>query len=540
MKATLADAEAVGIPAAIFARRWFILSTLCGSLLSVMIANGGLNLALPAIATDLKLGSLGLTWVVEIYSLLFAALLFTFAAISDRYGRKTVMQAGLLLFVLSCLYAGLLASSGAELIVARAVMGIGGAMVMPTTLSVINVVFPPQERPRAVAIWTGIAGVGMMLGFVIGGVLLDHLGWESTFFLSAGVAGVTLVVNQFLVKESRDEVHRPVDWLGGLLSSAGLLGLVYGIMEAPSRGLDDRWVLLGLITGVACLTAFVFWQHRTTHPMLDMRLFKHKAFRVSALVVTLAFFALAGVFFGVSQLFMLVMGFGAFKTSLAIIPMMMPMLVLSPFVPFLAARIGSRWTVAIGLLMVAGGFVIMSRWPTVPSLGQVYQGMLVLAAGLAFAMTPATSLMMSAVPRSRSGMGSAMNDTTRELGAALGIAVLGAILSSGYANKIASVLGFLPEQARPLVEKSLAGALAVAGQAGAEGAPLALIAKTAWMDSLKSSMIIAAIICAVSAAIAAIWMPHREKWASTETSLAIEEAPQMEPAALAVQSAEVL
>jgi EmrB/QacA subfamily drug resistance transporter len=516
MKATLADAEAVGIPAGIFARRWFILCTLCGSLLSVMIANGGLNLALPAIATELKLGSLALTWVVEIYSLLFAALLFTFAAVSDRYGRKAVMQAGLLLFVFSSLYAGLMASSGMELILARAVMGVGGAMVMPTTLSVINVVFPPQERPRAVAIWTGIAGVGMMLGFVIGGVLLDNLGWESTFFLSAGVAVITLVCNQFLVKESRDERRRPVDWLGGLLSAAGLLGLVYGIMEAPSRGLEDRWVLLGLIAGVVCLTGFVFWQRRITHPMLDMRLFKHKAFGVSALVVTLAFFALAGVFFGVSQLFMLVMGFGAFKTSLAIIPMMMPMLILSPFVPLLAARIGSRWTVATGLVMVAGGFVIMAQWPTVPSLGQVYQGMLVLAAGLAFAMTPATSLMMSAVPRSRSGMGSAMNDTTRELGAALGIAVLGAILSSGYTGKIASILSFLPQQARPLVEKSLAGALAVAGQAGSDGAQLALMAKTAWMDSLKFSMIIAAIICAVSAAIAAIWMPHREKWASSD------------------------
>jgi EmrB/QacA subfamily drug resistance transporter len=527
MKATLADAEAVGIPASIFARRWFILCTLCGSLLSVMIANGGLNLALPAIATELKLGSLALTWVVEIYSLLFAALLFTFAAVSDRYGRKAVMQAGLLLFVFSSLYAGLMASSGTELILARAVMGVGGAMVMPTTLSVINVVFPPQERPRAVAIWTGIAGVGMMLGFVIGGVLLDNLGWESTFFLSAGVAVVTLVCNQFLVKESRDERRRPVDWLGGLLSAAGLLGLVYGIMEAPSRGLDDRWVLLGLIAGVVCLTGFVFWQRRITHPMLDMRLFKHKAFGVSALVVTLAFFALAGVFFGVSQLFMLVMGFGAFKTSLAIVPMMMPMLLLSPFVPFLAARIGSRWTVAAGLVMVAGGFVIMSRWPTVPSLGQVYEGMLVLAAGLAFAMTPATSLMMSAVPRSRSGMGSAMNDTTRELGASLGIAVLGAILSSGYTGKIASILSFLPEQARSLVEKSLAGALAVAGQAGSEGAQLALVAKTAWMDSLKFSMIIAAIICAVSAAIAAIWMPHREKWASSDAQLSTEAPPQI-------------
>jgi EmrB/QacA subfamily drug resistance transporter len=514
-KATMADAEKLGIPTHIFARRWLILATLCVSLLSVMIANGGLNLALPAIATELQMGSLGLTWVVEIYSLLFAALLFTFASVSDRYGRKKVMQLGLLLFVASSLYAGLLASSGIELIMARAVMGIGGAMVMPTTLSVINVVFPPQERPRAVAIWTAIAGVGMMLGFVVGGVLLDHLGWESTFFLSAAVAAITIIGNQFLVTESRDERRTPVDWLSGFLSTAGLLGLVYGIMEAPSRGLSNGWVLCGLITAGACLTAFVLWQRRSDHPMLDVRLFRRKAFGVSALVVTLAFFALGGVFFGVSQLFMLVLGFGAFKTAMAIMPLMLPMLVFAPLAPVLAARIGSRWTVSFGLLLVVAGFCVSSRWPTIPTLGQIYGGMLIISSGLALAMTPATSLMMSEVPRSRSGMGSAMNDTTRELGAALGIAVLGALLSSGYTDKISAVLGTaVPEQVRMIAGKSLAGALVLSTQMGDIGKDFAYVAREAWVDSLTFSMLIAAAICAFAAIVASIWLPHRERWAA--------------------------
>jgi EmrB/QacA subfamily drug resistance transporter len=519
MKATLADAEKAGIPASVFHRRWLILATLCGSLLAVTIANGSLTLALPSIATDLKLSTLGLTWVVEIYSLIFAALLFTTAAVGDRYGRKETMQAGLLLFVIGSLYAGFVASSGFELILMRAIMGIGGAMVMPTTLSVINVAFPPRERPRAVAIWTAISAVGMMLGFVVGGVLLDHLGWESTFLLSGGVAVVTLVANQFLVAESRDEMRRPVDWLGGFLSTAGLLGLVYGIMEAPTRGLDDKWVLIGL--GVACvsLVVFVLWQRKNTHPMLDMHLFSHRAFSVSALVVTLAFFALLGVFFGVSQLFMLVMGYSGLKTSIAIIPMMVPMLVLSPIVPSVSRRIGSRWTVTFGLLVVVVGFAVMSQLPTIPSFRQLYGGMAVVAAGLAFAMTPATSLMMSAVPRSRSGMGSAMNDTTRELGGALGIAVLGAMLSAGFSDKIGPALYFLPEQGRVFAEKSLAGALFVAGKMGDGGADFAYAAKTAWMDSLKASMILAAVICAAAAVISAIWMPHREKWATLDLSV---------------------
>jgi Na+/melibiose symporter-like transporter len=253
--------------------------------------------------------------------------------------------------------------------------------------------------------------------------------------------------------------------------------------------------------------------------MLDVRLFGQRSFSISTLVMVIMFFALMGVFFGASQLFILVMGYSAFKTSLAILPPMLPMIVLSPLAPLLAAKIGTRWTVTTGCCLVIGGFVLMTRWPTVPTYGDIVVGMAVMTGGLALASTPATSMMMSAVPRWRSGMGSAMNDTTRELGSALGIAVLGALLSSGYASKIGPVLTVLPEQARLVAEKSLAGALAIAGQAGDAGSTLAFAAKAAWMDSLKASMIVGAIICAVAAIIAAIWMPHRERWAAPDTAV---------------------
>lgn len=524
-KATSADAERLGVPLHIFARRKPILAVLCVSLLGVMMANGSLNLSLPAIARGLGMGSLGLTWVVEIYSLLFAALLFTFASVSDRYGRKKVMQLGLLLFAASSLYAGLFASKGIELVLARAFMGIGGAMVMPTTLSVINVVFQPQERARAIAVWTAVAGVGMMLGFVVGGVLLDRLGWQSAFLLSGGVAALTVIGNQFLVSESRDEAQTPVDWLGGALSTAGLFALVYGLMEAPSRGLRDRWVLAALIAACILLAGFVLSQRRSRHPMLDLRLFKNKAFSASAFVVVLAFFALAGVLFAISQLFMLVLGYGAFKAAMAIIPIMVPMLVLASVAPFVSARIGSRWTVCLGLLLVVAGFSLCSRWPTIPTLGEVYLGMMVISGGVAFAMTPSTSLMMSAVPRSRSGMGSAMNDTTRELGGALGIAVLGALLSSGYTGKMTSTLAAAPEQIRLIAGRSLAGALALAPSLGALGGPFAFAAKEAWMDSLLSSMLTAALICSVAAVAASVWMPHRESWAVSEAAEELRRVP---------------
>ena len=500
-------------------RRWLILTTVCGSLLAVMFANSSLNLAIPVIATELKLSSLQLTWIIEIYSLLFAGLLFTCGAVGDRYGRKVLMQIGLGLFVVSSLYAGFVASTGIELMVVRALMGIGGAMVMPTTLSVINVVFAPEERARAVAIWAGIAGVGMLFGLVAGGALLDSFGWKTPFVLGAGIAVASLVVNQFLVTESRDEKRTPVDWLGGALSTAGLVGLVYGIMESPTRGLGDRSVLAGLVTACVCLVAFVFWQLRTTHPMLDVRLFAHRAFSVAALAVMLAFFALGGVLFGMSQLFMLVMGYGALKTSLSFIPIMLPMAFLAPVVPRVNAKLGSRWTVAMGLFLVAVAFLVMTNWPTIPSFWQVMGGMLIISVGITFAMTPATNMMMSVVPRSRSGMGSAMNDTTRELGGALGVAVLGALLSSGYSAHIASSVAGLPEQVRPLVEKSLAGALFVSEKMGALAGGLPGSAKAAWMDSLRTSMIVAAIICAAASVIAALWMPHRENRPAEQTAL---------------------
>jgi EmrB/QacA subfamily drug resistance transporter len=509
-EATLADATREGIRPDVFHRRWLILSSICGSLLAVMFAQGSLNLALSALATQFKLGTLQLTWIVEIYSLLFASLLFTTSAVGDRYGRKLIMQIGLLLFAASSLYAGFIASTGTELLVVRACMGVGASMVLPTTLSLANVTFPSKERPRAVAIWAGVTGVGTVLGFIVGGLALDHLGWQYVFIISAALAIITLISNQVLCAETRDPKRTPVDWPSSLLTTAGLAGLVYAIMEAPGRGLNDASVLATLIVGCACLIGFVLRQRRIAHPMLDVFLFKHKAFSISAICVLLAYFSLGGVFYSVSQLFMLVMGYRAFDTALSFIPMVVLVAILTPLMPGIIRKIGTRWTVSLGLLLFAATFVVMTAWPTVPSFLTVIGTLMILAVGLTFTVTPATNMMMSAVPKSRSGMGSAVNETALELGAALGVAVLGALLSSGYASRIVSVVSGLPEQLRSVAEKSLAGAVGVAGQMGDTGVGLAAGAKTAWMDSLRTPIIVAAIICAVAAVLSAIWMPHRE------------------------------
>ena len=498
-----------GIAPAIYNRRWQILATLCASLLLVMLGNSSLNLALPTMAEQLNLSTLDLTWVVDIYSLIFASLLFTTSSIADRWGRKTIMQIGLLVFLAGTVYAGFFAQTGFEVIVSRAVMGLGGAMVMPTTLSIINNVFPRRERAKAIAIWSGIAGGGVALGSVASGFLLEHYSWESVFIFSAAVGAIGIVFNQVLTPNSHDENHTPIDWPSGALSVIGLLGLVYGIIESPSNGFFAPDVLTSMIVGISALAAFIWRQFKLEHPMLDMELFKHPAFSISALAVTLTFFALMGIFFSMSQLFQLIMGYGALESSLRMLPLMMLMMITAPMVPSIVKKFGTRWTVSSGLLLVAAAFAIMSRWPVEVSYGHVVGSMIIMMTGMALTMTPATNMMMSAVPRNRAGMGSAMNDTTRELGGALGIAVLGSVLGSVYSQQIADAVTNLPEQARQAAEGSLTGALMLAESLGPAGDTIVGAAKEAWMHGLSQSMLIAAGIVLIAAVAAGIWLPHR-------------------------------
>ncbi|MBU2238757.1 MAG: MFS transporter, partial [Gammaproteobacteria bacterium] len=318
---------------------------MCLSLLTVMIANMSLNLALPELALALNMTQLQMTWSIEAYTLIFAALLFVASAIADRYGRKLAMQIGLAVFALASLYAAFIARNGSELIAARLVMGIGGAFVMPTTLSIVNLVFPSVERARAIAIWSAVSGVGMMFGSIITGTLLEFFSWHSTFIFGAILAAFSLVFNYILVPETRDELKNPVDWVGGALITVALVGIVYAIIEAPSMGVSNIWVTTGLGLGTISLIGFVWQQLRSSSPLLDVRLFLRPEFGLSALAVTLTFFAMMGAFYGMSQIFQLVMGYGTFMSSIAFFPVMLPMMVLSPMVPKIVDRIGTKWTV---------------------------------------------------------------------------------------------------------------------------------------------------------------------------------------------------
>lgn len=505
------DLKKSGIDPKTYARRWWILGTLCLTLLGVMLANSSLNMALPMMSTDLGLTQLELTWVVNVYTLVFASLLFIAGAVGDRYGRKLAMQIGLAIFTAGSLYAGFLAQTGTELIISRIVMGIGGAFVMPTTLSIINNTFPRNERARAVAIWGAVAGVGMMFGSIISGILLEHFSWHSLFYFSAIIAIVGFVANQYLAHESKDEKESPIDWLGGLFSSVAIFGIVYGVTEAPSAGISDPLVAVSLVGGVLALAAFIFWELRSKSPMLDMQLFKNRAFSVSSGVLTLVFLAMSGVFFSMSQLMQLVMGYSALESSLLTVPLMLPMMFIGPIIPSVVKKIGARATVTTGLVFTAVAFIIMSTWTKDMTYAHLFVTMFIMMLGISAAMTPGTNILMASVPRNRSGMGSAMNDTTRELGSALGVAVLGAILSAVYENEIREVAAAFTEQVRVGLESSLAVALSVAERLGPAAETVRGAAMDAFMSGVSQAAIVAAIIIFAAAVISFIWLPKEHR-----------------------------
>jgi EmrB/QacA subfamily drug resistance transporter len=504
------NALAPPISPEVLQRRWWILAVLCTSLLVVMLGNTALNIALPTLSKELGATSSQQQWMVDGYSLVFAGLLFTMSSLGERYGRKRIMQLGLVLFGFGSLYAGFIAGTSEEVIGARVVMGAAGAMIMPATLSILTNVFPREERAKAVAIWAGIAGGGGAIGMLLTGFILDHFDWSLVFLVVVPVVIVSLAAGAYLVPNSRDPDRGTIDVPGAVLSTAGLAALVYALIEAPLHGWTSVETIGLSVLGLLLLGVFAAWELRAAQPMLDVRLFARRAFGVSALTLTLVFFVLMGLFFSIAQLFQLVMGYGTFESALRLAPVALFMMFASPMSPMLVAKLGKRRVVAMGLALVSIGIAVLATLDASSGYLHVLLGMAIMATGMAIAMSPTTDLLMSAVPRTKAGMGSATNDTTRELGGALGVAVLGSIIASRFSGDLTPALANLPENARATTESSLGGAVLVAGQMGdPEGQGLLEAARNAWMTGLSEAMLAGAIIVAVAAVITFIAMPDR-------------------------------
>ncbi len=491
-----------------YARRWWALPVLCLSLLIVFVGNSSLNVAIPTLARDLHATESQLQWVVAVYSLVFAGLLFITGALGDRFGRKGALQLGLALFALSALLASQATNMG-EIIACRALMGAAAALIMPSTLSIIINIFLPHERPKAIAIWASITGAAGALGPVASGYLLGHFWFGSIFLINVPVIMVALVAGKFLIPRSRDPEEAQLDPVGALLSTVGIVALVYGLIEAPAEGWRSAATLGSFVVAFVVLLGFVLWELRVDEPMLDMHYFRHPAFSTGTGGMVLVFVSMYGVMFLITQYFQLVLGYSALSAALRLMPIAAIMLVVAPLTPQLSARFGANRVVATGMLFIGLGFALFGALSSHTPYAYVVLCVVPLTTGIAMTMSPMTASIMMAVPARRAGAGSAMNDATRELGAALGIAVLGSVAASRYATHIAPFLHGLRPGDASASRSSIAGALRVASTLhGAAHTVLSDGAKHAFVSGVHLAVTVGALLALVSSVIVYRYLPR--------------------------------
>ena len=492
----------------IHGRRWFLLAVMCLSLVVVVMSISGLVTAIPTMQEALGASASQVAWILDAYAIVFAGSLLTAGALGDRFGRKRALLAGLVVFGAASLFAGL-ASSAGQVIAGRAVMGIGAALVMPATLSIITTIFPPEERPRAIAVWAGFAGAGGAIGPIVSGALLERYWWGSAVLVNLPLVLVTFFAIWTYAPESRDENETPLDPMGAVLSLAGLGALVFTIIQGGENGWTTVPVVAAAAVALVTLTAFLRWERQTPHPMLPLTLFSDRRFSIGSAVVTVAFFVLFGFFFLATQYLQLVRQYSPLEAGLALLPLPIVFVAASPRSAVLAARYGAGRVMAAGLLIVAGGFVILSVVTPTTSYLVIALALAVLGAGMGVTAAPATGEIMSAVPLSKAGVGSAMNDTTRELGGALGIAILGSIATTAYRSAIdVAGLGLRGGEQR-LAEESIGAAARVAGQVPA-GAAVKAHAASAFSDAFALASAVSVGIV-LTAAVAVLFFSQRRR-----------------------------
>jgi len=519
----------------IYRRRWGILSVLIVSLLAIVIDNTVLNVALKTIAEPR--GGLGasqsqLEWAINSYTLVFAGLLFTFGVIGDRIGRKRMLMIGLVLFGIGSLLSAY-SRSPDQLIFARAAMGLGGAAVMPQTLSIISNVFEPQERPRAIGIWASAVGIGVAIGPVLGGLLLAHFWWGSVFLINVPVTVAGAVAVALLVPESRNPERAGLDLPGVLLSIAGLVLLVYGIVQGGDAG---SWVhpdVLGpIVGGLAVLAVFAWHESRSRHPALDVRLFRDRRLSASVGAIALVFFGMGGVYFFTSFYTQNVLGYSPVGAGLLTVPFAVGQLLLSPRSASLVRRYGAKAAGTGGMFVMSvalAGYVLLGTASPVWLLGLLF---FVQGAGIGVTMPAATSAVMDVLPRERAGAGSALTNTARQVGVALGVAVLGSILAQAYHQALSPTLSALPATARGAAGGSIEATQAVAAQLGTAGRALLGPANDAFVSAMHVTTIVAAVIALAGAIVVLRWMPGLGSPAALEPALAIADPAAAEPTTL--------
>ncbi|MCI0688803.1 MAG: MFS transporter [Sporichthyaceae bacterium] len=477
-------------------RRWGILGVLVVSLLVVVLDNTVLNVALKRIQEDLGASQSQLAWAVNSYTLVFAGLLFTWGLLGDRFGRRRMLMAGLLMFgAASALSA--YAHTPLQLIGARGLMGIGGAAVLPATLAIITNVFEPKERGKAIGIWAGAVGLAIVIGPVTGGLLLEHFWWGSVFLINVPIVLLGLVLINTIVPESKDPNPGKLDPLGVVIAMAGLMLVVYAIIKGGELAtVANTQVLVTGLLGVALLVLFVWYERRSDHPALDVKLFTNRIFSASAVTIGLAFFAMMGVTFFMVFYLQIVRGFSPLQAGLWFLPFAGAQMVFAPLSASMVKRFGIRSVATVGLALVTvsfAGYQLVDTDSPMWVLGLVF---FIQGVGMANIMPPATTAIMASLPPQRAGVGSAVNNTVRQVSGALGVAILGSVLSVQYRDEITPHLAGLPDAAREAAGESIGATVGVAAQAGPEA--LAQIQPAAFHAFVNAMHVTAAFSTAVA------------------------------------------
>ena len=504
------------------------LAVICLSVFVISVDATVVNVALPTLSRDLDADTAQLQWIVDAYTLVMAGLLLSVGSLSDRYGRRGWLSGGLAVFALTSAVAAQ-AHSAESLIAARAAMGVGAAVIFPTTLGLITNIFTdPTARAKAIGVWAAMVGVGVAAGPITGGWLLEHFAWGSIFLVNVPVAATAIVGGVLWVPTSRDPAAPKVDLPGLILSCTGVTALIYTVIEAPTWGWGSPRAAGGFGIAVVVLAVFALWERRSSHPMLDVSVFANRRFSGGSLAVTAGFLTLFGFIFVITQYFQFIKGYSAFEAGVRLLPVAVSIAVASVLGPRIVERAGTTAVVAAGLTLFAAGLAWASTADAATPYLQIAGQMVLLGGGLGLTTAPATEAIMGSLSISKAGIGSAVNDTTRELGGTLGVAIVGSVFASIYSGRLgsAAALTALPADVRSTMTNSMAAAYRVIGQLpAAQAASVRGAVDHAFLGGMQIGSLVCAAIALAAAIVVAVLLPARTQRSAAE----ITEQAQPEP-----------
>jgi EmrB/QacA subfamily drug resistance transporter len=491
------------------AGRWWALAALVISGLVIGLDATVLFTALPTLSSKLGASTSDLQWIAAAYTLTLGGLLLPGGVLGDRYGRKRLLLVGLVIFGLSSVIASQ-ATTAATLIVMRALMGAGAALIVPLSLSILPSMFTPEERPRAISVTAAGAFLGLPLGPLVAGYLLTHYDWGSVFLINAPVVALALIGVWFLVPEGKDPHPRPFDWVGGLLAVVGVTALVYGVIEQPIHGWTDARVLGGIIGGALVLTAFVIWDLRHPSPFVDLKNFRNRGFTWATMAFAVTGFGLFGVMFILTPYIQIVLGNDAQATGIRLLPLIGGVVVGAVVGNVLAARLGARIGIPVGLAVTAAGLVGFSQIGAESGYGPVAAALAVIGFGMGIAIPTSLDVILGTLPPTQTGAGSALTRALQQIAATFGVAILGSILNTAYQAKMGPQIATLPSQAREVALNSIAGAHAIAAQLPPSARTVVVrAANEAYASGMAEVMLISAGLVLATAIAVAIFLPAR-------------------------------